>query len=121
MAEELRPQHCSDDHSRTMLPEIYWVSTRPDHWRLAAGALGWGLAHNRWYRQNRLSHLDWFPVTWADHAAWRAWCRVDGRQLFADPGLVAILPPWPTVHAIGPPGAGIVLREALAIEERLGC
>lgn len=68
-----------------------------------------------------LSHLDWFPVTWADHGAWRRWCTVEGMRLFVDGALVPILPHWTAVHAIAGPGAAIVLRESLAIEARLGC
>ncbi len=103
------------------LPSISWASTNPKDWRLPLGAVGWGLAHSRWHRWGMLSHLDWFPVTWSDQARWMRWCRVDGVLLFADFEVGLSLSRLRTVHAIGRPGGPIVLREALTIEDQLGC
>jgi hypothetical protein len=49
------------------------------------------------------------------------WCRVDGVLLFADFEVGLSLSRLRTVHAIGRPGGPIVLREALTIEDQLGC
>ncbi len=108
-------QGCGD------LPQISWTSTNPGRWRLPLDAVGWGLAHSRWHRWGMLSHLDWFPVTWADQARWLKWCRVDGVLLFADREVGLSLSRLSMIHAIAGPGGPVVLREALIIEDNLGC
>ncbi len=103
------------------LPDIVWIGPGPRHWRLPAGALGWGLAHSPRQRMGQLTHIDWVPVPWADHTQWRPWCPVDGTRLFVRPSLVIIVATWDIVHATGRPGTSTVLRESMDLEMRLGC
>lgn len=121
MSDQLRSQIPDISNTKRILPEISWVSTHPQDWRVYPGALGWGLAHSRWHRQKMLSHLDWFTVTWEDRGNWNIWGTETGIRLFVDIPLLAVLCHFPTVHAIAPPGARVVLRESLLIELRMGC
>ncbi len=108
-------------HRDRELPDIVWIGPRPRRWRLPPGSLGWGVAHRPQYRVGQLSHVDWFAVTWTDHAVWRPWRSVDGVWLFVEPTFGVTLATWDRVHATGWPGTSTVFRESMDMEWRLGC
>ncbi len=103
------------------LPEIVWIGQHPRDWRLPSDSIGWGVAHRPRPGVGALVHIDWFAVTWRDHAEWRHWCVVDGVPLFVRPSLAVALADWGRVHAISRPGTFTVLRESMDMEIGFGC